>query len=1024
MTKSRKFVHLHAHSTFSFLDGFGTPEQISERIVDLGHDRVAITDHGTSHSHVPYAMTFPKHGITPIFGVEMYIVDDVSIKTRYQESLGVNAIPHITILARDFEGYKNLVRLSKLSWSEGFYYKPRIDWAQLREHQQGLVVLSGCPGGYPTRILLSDGATEPVADLPYVTSNGFDKAIKFFKKRRNEIEHFYVELVPEPGLDISHATADSLVEISRQLQIPLVLTSDAHFPREEDHHYQDILLCAGMGKRLNDETRQVKLPSYQYYCTREELFDRARRVCSRDKVSDEELGTALDNSHSIASWCNVELPKGKLVAFPDLPVNTTSTQLLWKWVSEGLVNRSKEGLIPQDLFKTYYDRAVHEFNTLDRKKYCDYVLATADVVRWVKDRSGLVMVRGSAGGCLLLWLVGASETDPIKHNLSFERFYDDNRPDPPDVDVDFEQGWRDQAIDYVFEKYGIDHCAQVAALSRLTARAALQDTAKVLGIPRSDFMRLSHALNSKDDNVQGQYLAIKDKTVLDVLKKHPELNAYERLIGQYRHSSVHAAGVIVSSTPLSDIIGVILSSDKTRMVATVDKHGAAELGLLKMDLLSVGALDVIANAARSARGSIEWLYSLPLDDQKSLDLARDGYLSEIFQLDGASAARVAREIQVSSFEDLVAASALCRPGPADWVSTYQDHKLNAGKFRHYLEAMNPTAAEIVKSTYGIILYQEQVMRFAREVAGFDWPSVHKLRKGVTSSSGGDFMKQWQKSFIDGAKETCSMQETEAEFWWQSILTHGSYSFNRSHCVTYAIIGYWGLFLKAHYPDQFYQSAMSGAGEYGMKRLVNEYRSRGGQVRLFDHEKPTSKFRVEGGVMTGSIGAIKGMGPKFTEKLVSKGPYKEPDEFYSNLPKNVATKLMRAGLHGWDPCILIPMAEWFPVTCFGPGDVEIGSRYTRVTIAQLTAQPMLDGDVQLVGYASFKSKDEDRLRFVLEDPTGALLVRVAAKRVRELANMFQEVEIGDFVAVVGWWSGDALFMRAVQVLRRDGGNENS
>lgn len=1153
------------------MDGYGTEDQVAERIQELGHKRVAITDHGSIFGHVPYFRVMPRYGITPIFGSELYVVDDITVRDRFQATLGVNAIPHVTVLAANHVGYRNLVQLSKRSWVDGFHYKPRVDWRLLSEHQEGLVVLSGCAAGYPTRLLLSqvEGDSPELVPGTSITWSAYYRCRDFLAQRRNEIENFFVELVPEPGLDLCQRTSDCLVRLAGELQLPLVLTSDAHFPRAEDYVYQDILLCVGMGKKLRDESRQVKLPPYQYYDDYESMRARAVKVLPTTPI--EVIDQALANTTTIAEGCNVELPKGKTVAFPGVAEDEkTGDRLLWHWIKEGLRERQELGLIPN--YKEYYDRAIFEFNVLTRKKYADYILAVSDVIRWVKKQGGLVMVRGSAGGCLILWLVGASETDPIAHDLSFDRFYDSSRPDPPDVDIDFEHKWRDLAIDYMFEKYGQDHCAQVAALSRLTARAALQDTAKVLGIERKLFNRLSNSLDPKNDDVEAQYTAIQDKSVLQVLDDFPELRLYEGLIGQYRHSSIHAAGVLVSSIPISHVIGVILSQDK-KLVATVDKHGAAELGLLKMDFLSVDALDVIAEAARAARGSVEWLYTLPLTDDKTFELARAGLLSSVFQLEGASAARVSREIKVSTFNDLVAASALCRPGPADWVATYQQNKTEPMAFQRFINSIHPKAANIVRKTWGIILYQEQVMKFAHDVAGLVMADVHKMRKAVTSSLG---LEAWRDKFITGAQEHSAMSKQEAEFWWVAVATHGGYSFNQcltgdtvlvrggsgrysggevtirelyeaqefykgvtvlqldddgqirpgklkkvfhngrahvyavktvgnriirgtgnhrlltnqgylridelttehqlvcrgskptyekprkkrwskgipsvldrvdyidyvgeedvydiemateghnfianeivshnSHVTTYGIMSYWDLFLKTHYPKEFYEAAMNYASDYGRKRLAFEFRRRGGSIQLFNWQAPSDRFQVHENTLTGSVTAIKGVGPAAAKKLAGR-EFTSAEDFYKLLPKAVNQRLSRCASRGWDPCLLLRIADWFPVSTWFEADQSYVERYGLPRIEQIFNYHE-QANFSVAGYVSYRSKKEDKPMAVLEDPSGAIMIKVAARKVRELGECFGQIEVGDFVGVNGWWSGDALYLSQITVLRRE------
>jgi DNA polymerase-3 subunit alpha len=983
----------------------GTANQIKDRIEQLGHSRVAITDHGNTFSHAPYSKVFKKGDVRPIYGVEFYIVDDLTEKSRNQKSIGqgVNAFPHITILARTQQGYENLLTLNRISWMQGFYTKPRIDASVLAKYSDGLIVLSGCPGGYPTRILLE---------------SGYEAAKDYVRNMRNRIEHYYVEVVPCPGLDISYQTSDMLAQIALELQIPMVLTSDAHFPTKEDHPVQDLLLCVGIGKRLNDPDRTLRLPEYQYYCSADELMQRAKDVFRT--TPEVHLEQAINNTAIIAGMCDVEIPRGTVVSFPGCTLEKPAPNLLWEWVQQGLNNRYIEGKIPLEKWDEYVQRAQREHVTLANKGFCDYILTIGDVVKHIKDQGGLVMCRGSAGGSILLWLIGASETDPIYHDLSFERFYDENRPDPPDVDVDFEKAWRDKAIEYIFEKYGHDRCARLGALSQLTAKSALQDVSFAYGIPRSEFGILSDALDSKDEDTDRQIHDITDPDILKVLDKHPELLIFKDVIGQYRQSTIHACGVVVANEPLDKMIGIVRDKD-SNPVAALDKHSAADLGFLKMDLLAVNSLDIIGRTARIAKGDEKWLYSLPLDDPETFEFAKNLMLTGIFQLDGSAAARVAREIKIDDFNDLVAASALCRPGPADWVETYRQNKNNKIAFEKYLGGMHPIAAETVRKTYGILLYQEQVMRLARELAGFEWPDVHKLRKGIASSGGYETMIQWKNKFIDGCTDRGIIKK-EAEFWWDSISTHGSYSFNMSHCVTYGIISYWGLYLKTHYPSEFYESSlrieslMTSPNFVLQKRLIREFQHRGGKVSFVDHENLDLSFNIRNNILTGGLCDLKGIGEISARKMIEKGPCSSYSNFLERLPKAVGRKLSKAhdGAN-WDPAILLQIAPWFPVPMTYPADEQSrwGMGFNAVgRVAEVSPQKLT-----VAGYVSYIKIDKNKFTAILEDHDAFMVIKISARLKDLVTPKMKQFNVGDYIGIDGWWSGSVMYASDAALIRR-------
>lgn len=994
-------IHLHGHSTFSFLDGYGTPDQIARRMVELGHTACAITDHGNVFAHVHWQQAGKKHGVKPIYGCEFYIVDNMRDRTKGAESVGASGFPHITVLAKNQTGYRNLLLLSKLSYVEGFYYKPRIDWDALARYQEGLIVLSGCVGGYPSRLILNQGP---------------DAAYSFLETQRQRIENLYVELIPQPGLDLSHATFGHLMQIAVSLGLPAVITADAHFPRREDHYVEDIMLAVGVGDRVDAAVRKLQLPEYQFYCTEAELRQRAKDVTWW--ATDEWLDYLITNTRAIADQCEVEIPRAKPVVFPGLNPGETADQRLWKLVLEGAIERGVS------LSDQYHERAVREFQIICEKGFSDYILAITDVVRYMKSQDTLVMLRGSAGGCLLLWLLGASETDPIRHELSFERFFDHTREDPPDVDVDFEQGKRQLAIEYIYQKYGPENCSQIAALSRIKAKAALQDAAKAFGIHRSQFEPLAKALDSMDDDVDRQLHEITDPAALDVLRRYPHLRIIEKMVGQYRQSSIHAAGVLVSSQPLTDVIGVVLGADK-QPVAAIDKKGCSALGFLKMDFLSVSSLDVVANAVRKLGKPMTWLYSLPLDDPAALEVANRGMLAGVFQLDGASAARVSRQIGLNTFDDVVAASALCRPGPGDWVSLYTTNKYDTQKLQQYLATLHPVAAAAVSKTYGILLYQEQVMRLARELAGLDWPYVHKLRKGVQDKLGLDpntgpaWKQEWEERFVGGCLAQ-GVHRQEADFWWNSVQSHGAYSFNRSHCVTYGIIGYWMLYLKAHHPAAFYEAYLQLEEDpIKSKRLIFEFRTLGGVVHLIHPSCISRTFTSpEPGVLVGGLENIKGIGPAISEAVIKAQPRTWQD-LYTAMGKAAGLRLQKTGVETgeWDIQQLITLAPWFPVPATAVTEAAIRNEFGLADLSIFKHGEQLNSDAVVAGYITATDFNHNKIIFILEDEHRAITVRVANRLLGELSPKFKQLMSSDYVAISGWWAGDTLFAKDMVLLKR-------
>jgi len=842
---------------------------------------------------------------------------------------------------------------------------------------------------------------------------------------QQHVERFYVELDPCPGLAISEQTVGTLVALAAELRLPTVLTADPHFPRREDWRAQDTLLCVGMGKTMEDPERQAKLrlPEDLYYCADHELLARAGRTAPQ--VPAAHWLAALANTRAVADRCQVELPHAERVQFAGLKPGETAAELLWSQALAGLQRRRDAGEITPGALPDYCHRARHEYEIIREKGFCDYLLAIADVIRHMKLKNCMVVTRGSAGGCLLLWLLGASVTDPLRHGLSFERFYDASRPDPPDVDVDFEQGRREEAIGYVRQQYGEDCCSQLAAISQLKARSAVLDVAFAFGIPKHEVAALTAVLTSADEDLDTQLDQVTDPQAQAVLERYPILRELvPKLVGQYRQPSIHAAGVVISRQPLDRVVGIMLGK-AGQHVASVDKRSAAKLGLLKMDFLSVSSLDIIGATVRKLGWSVEALEALPLDDPQALALADAGFLAGIFQLDGGAAARVARSIGLSSFEDLVAASALCRPGPGDWVETYRRHKQNADSFRAYLAGMERAAAQVVDRTYGILLYQEQVMALARELAGFDWPAVHQLRKGVSDKLGANpqtgpaWTAEWSGRFVAGCVAR-GVSAAEAGRWWQQLASHGGYSFNRSHCVTYGLIGYWMCYLKAHHPAEFYDAYLSLENDaVTMKRLIREFRALGGTVKLLDPATSQASFSCpEPNTLVGGYGNLHGIGPKTTLKIMSHAPHNSFTDLWAALPNALAEKLKATGVETgeWDPQAVIAMAPWFPVPVV---DAEMAALCRDAPLPKLAALPkgrMSEGDVTVAGYVTATRFEKERIMFTIEDETETLLVRVPAKHVERRGPRFRGLQVADFVAVSGWWAGDTLYAKECVVLQ--------
>ena len=1012
------FCHLHWHGDKSRLDGYGTEESMAARCAELGHFAAAVTDHGNVCSHVRHNKAFRKLGLKSIPGCEFYICDDMTERSAENLTLGANAFPHVTVLASTGEGYENLLRLSRLSFVEGAYRYPRIDWATLARYQKGLVVLSGCPLGYPTRL---------------IENKGEEACHAFLLERSIQIERFFVEIIPSPDYDVSCRTVAPLIRIAQSLGLPLVVTGDAHFPRPEDHKYEDAMLAIGTGCRVNDPNRKMKLSPIYYACDVKTIYQRSMACIPEDERADLVLAVkqAIVNTSVIADSCEVELPKAKAVAFPKTPKRMNASQLLWVEVCEGLKTRQAQGILPYDRMPEYMDRCRREFDTLEEKGFCDYILIVADIIRFAKAEGALVLTRGSAGGCCLLWALGASVTDPILHDLSFERFFDASRSDPPDVDIDFPEAMRPKVFDYIRALYGAENVAQLGAFQTYQAKAAVKDIARVYGIPADVLHPVSAALSGADNDVAGQLDRLTDPKALAVLAKYPVLRIADKLVGQMRNTGMHACGVVVSNEALDGRIGVMKGSEG-QLVTAWDKRDVKDLGYLKMDLLSVKGLDVMQRVLELLGKTPDWLETLPLDDPKALEIGRKGLMAGIFQLDGSAALRVAREIVLDTFPDFAVASALCRPGPAEWVPQYAQNKQSTAALSRTLGAMPEIAAETLKVTYGILVYQEQVMRLANEMAGLPMERVQVLRKGVSDKLGTQpdkakaeaWKAEWRTLFVDGCAAK-GVSKQDAEDWWHRIEAHGGYSFNKSHCYTYAFLGYWMAYCKAHFSGEFYSAYLEQEEDIETrKKLIREFRTLEGEVRVLDPQLSSARtYAVRPDLIVGGFSNLYKCGEKTAEKIQGKGPFLGWEALLTACSPGLRNRIVDSGLVSGqiDHQRLLSLAPWYPV-----GDLDRIAKAARAksrwpTIGSLPeGRPFEEGgETCLMGYVTARDVSLKHVSILLEDETGTVAVRVSQKNLAKLGAAVRELQIADLVAVSGWWSGDTLYIKGNPVLLRKG-----
>jgi DNA polymerase-3 subunit alpha len=834
-----KFVHLHVHSHYSLLDGLAKIDELISRAKEDGSEALAITDHGVMYGAIEFYEKCKKAGIKPIIGVEAYLAPN-SRHDKIARSDEKNYY-HLILLAKNNEGYKNLIKLTTIAHLEGFYYKPRIDWEVLQKHCAGLVAMTACIGGEIPALILA-GKIERAKKRALEYNKLFGQG------------NFYFEIQDHPDLRGQSEANEKMIELSRELNIPLVATNDIHYLNKEDDAAQDVLLCLQNKKKLEDRDR-MNMTGVNY------SMRPGREMAEAFKHVPE----ALENTVKIAEMCDLEIELGNIqLPYFSVPNGEDGNSLLRKWCEEGMEKRygalatptpapspspapassrerGAEEKADADEIKKRLD---FELEVIKKMGWPSYFLIVADFVNWAK-KNGIVVGpgRGSAAGSLVCYLTGITNLDPLKYDLLFERFLNPDRVSMPDIDLDFADTRRDEVIEYVGNKYGHDHVAQIITFGTMAARAAVRDVGRVLNYPYDYcdklaklipmFTKLDEAIKTVPE-LKEIYREDAGKKILDFAKK---------LEGVARHASTHACGVLITKDPLNENVPLQFasSSDKT-IVSQYSLHPIEDLGLLKMDFLGLKNLTIIENAIRiikNTRGFEIDIEKIPLDDKKSYKLFQKGETTGVFQFESSGMKRYMRELKPTDFEDIIAMVALYRPGPMEWIPDYIAGK-HGKKKPSYL---HPKLEPILKKTHGVAIYQEQVMQMARDLAGFTMAQADVLRKAVGKKIPELLIEQKEK-FIDGSVKN-GIPSQLAEKIFSFIEPFAGYGFNRSHAACYALIGYQTAYLKAHWPTEF-MAALLTADQQNIDRIaveIEECRKMGIEVKSPDINQSFSTFTV-------------------------------------------------------------------------------------------------------------------------------------------------------------------------------------
>ena len=789
------FVHLHNHTHYSLLDGLTKIDELVNRAKSEGSPAVAITDHGTMYGVIEFYQKCKKVGIKPIIGVETYLAP----KSRFDKLNRSDAKNyHLLLLAKNNTGYKNLIKLISAAHLEGFYYKPRVDWELLKQYHEGIIASTACLGGEIAQHILA-------GDL-----EGARKRILEYNELFGQ-DNFYLEIMDHPELPGQTKVNQALIAFSKELNIPLVATNDIHYLKKEDAEAQDILLCLQNKKKITDTDRMSMIGCGDY-----SMRSNADMIAAFKDTPE-----AIANTLKIADMCNVEIELGHIqLPYFEVPEGYDGNSYLRHKCELGLKKRYPDLVPGSDEEKKILERFNYELSIIEKMGWPDYFLIVSDFVNWAKDNGVVVGPgRGSAAGSIVCYLAGITDLDPLKYDLLFERFLNPERISMPDIDMDFSDIRRNDVLEYVSKKYGADHVSQIITFGTMAARMAIRDIGRVLDYPYDfcDSLAKDIPMFTKLDEALKTVPELKEKYANDPQAKRV-LDYALRLEGVARHSSTHACGVLITKNPLTDYtpIQYVSSSDKS-IVCQYSAHPIEDLGLLKMDFLGLKNLTIIEAALKiikNTRGLKININDIPIDDKATYELFQRGETTGVFQFESSGMKRYLRDLKPTEFEDIIAMVALYRPGPMEWIPDYIAGKHGEKKVAY----LHPKLEPILKKTYGVAIYQEQVMQIARDLAGFSMGQADVLRKAMGKKIASLLAEQKEK-FIDGCVKNGIHKEL-AEKVFSFIEPFAGYGFNRSHAACYALIGYQTAYLKAHWPVEF-MAALLTADQHDTDRVAIE-----------------------------------------------------------------------------------------------------------------------------------------------------------------------------------------------------------
>jgi DNA polymerase-3 subunit alpha len=871
------FTHLHVHTEYSLLDGMCFIPKLVARAKELGMDALAITDHGVMHGVIEFYQAAKEAGIKPIIGCEIYIAPG----SRFSKGSGDRNNFHLVLLVKNQTGYHNLIQLVTKAHLEGFYYKPRVDKELLEQYHEGLVALSACGSGELSQLILAGRYGEA------------KEAALWYQKTFGD---YFLEIMRHPIPELE-AVNKYLVQMGSELDIPIVATNDTHYINREDASAHDLLLCIGTNTTVKDEKRMKMAGDFFYLKSPQEMAELYK-----------DIPQALENTEDIAEMCNLEMEFGRL-HLPEIGIPKDKTP------DEYLADRCYENL------EKYYpnpapeikQRLEYELDVIRQTQFANYILVVWDIINFTKQHNILFGVRGSAASSVILHLLGITPLDPLEHGMIFERFLNIERKEMPDVDMDFQDDRRDEVINYVSQKYGQDHVAQIITFGTLGARAAIRDVGRALGMPYGEVDRVARLVpaapnmtlgKAMDENRELRELYDGDEIVRNLVTQA------RRVEGVSRHASTHAAGVVISREPLTNYVPLQKGAKvvgEEAVMTQFSMNDIARIGLLKMDFLGLANLTILGKAReiiKEKHGIEIDLYGLPMDDKKTFDLLAAGETAGVFQLEGSGMRRYIKELKPSVFSDIAAMVALYRPGPMEHIPRFIDAK--HGKIP--ITYPHPALENILKETYGVIVYQEQVLLIVQEFAGYSLGQADIFRKAMGKKIV-EAVKKEKRNFFSGAKKRGFSEELTGEVF-ALIEPFTGYAFNKAHAWCYALIAYQTAYLKANYTAEYITAFLTiHAGELEKTAsAIAECRRLNINVLQPDINRSQLDFSIENdetgnAAIRFGLGAIKNVGPGAIEPLIKErnknGDYKSVEDLcrradMQSVNRRVMESLIKAG----------------------------------------------------------------------------------------------------------------------------------